>query len=200
MNIRTLVAASLLAVAAAPSFAQTNLLADGDFEAFSGMVGGGDYRVVNAGATLGGWTVGGTSVDLVKNRYGAITGTSVDLNGTPGPGSLSQSFNAVAGQTYTLNFDYWQNKPGVGMTVSFGGQSYTYTPGDAPQNTTLSWTATMSGSQMVVFSGTGKGNQGTTLDNVSLITAAVPEPSSLALMLGGFAAIGGVVVRRRQAK
>mgnify|MGYP000974104778 CR=1 FL=1 len=100
-----------LACAAAmlPVGASANLLTNGNFDVFAGPWNGygGNYHVVNAGdsTTIAGWLVGGASVDLIQNTYGTISGVSVDLSGTPGPGSISQSFAAIANYTYTLAWD-----------------------------------------------------------------------------------------------
>ena len=201
MKIRSPLQASALALClglAAGGAQAQNLLADGDFENFAGQVANGDYTTVFAPGTLGAWTVGDTSVDLVRNAYGAINNISVDLSGTPGPGSISQSFMAQAGYSYQLSFDYYKNTPGTDLGVNFAGQASTYGPAMAVTSVTLMWTADASGTQWVTFSG-GEGVTGPTLDNVMLTVTAVPEPSALALMLAGIGAIGFVARRRKTA-
>jgi hypothetical protein len=47
-------------------------------------------------------------------------------------------------------------------------------------------------------SGNGYGNQGIGLVNLSLGTAAVPEPATWAMMIGGFGAVGGAMRYRRR--
>ena len=172
-----------------------NLLADGNFENFAPMVASGGYTTVNHGSSLGAWTVGAQSVDLIRNAFGSINDVSIDLSGTPGPGSLSQTFMAQQGSTYTLSFDFFRNGAGTDMGVSFGGQDFVYTPGASATSASLVWTAESSGLQTITFTG-GNGNQGPTLDNV-MLTAAVPEPSSIALMLAGLGAMG-IAARRRK--
>lgn len=196
MKFQHLLSASLLALglASGGAHAATNLLNDGDFESFAGQVANGSYTAVNAG-TLGAWTVGATSVDLIRNAYGSISNVSVDLSGTPGPGSLSQNFFAQAGTTYTLSWDYFKNGVGTALDVSFGGLTTTYAAPSIISHGLLSWTATASGLQTVTFAG-GNGNQGPTLDNV-MLTAAVPEPQTYALLLAGLGVIGFVARRRR---
>lgn len=187
--------ASLLTLGLASGSAQAavNLLSDGDFESFAGLVANGGYTAVPNG-TLGAWTVGATSVDLIRNNYGAISNVSIDLSGTPGPGSLSQNFFAEAGKTYTLSWDYFKNGGGTDLGVSFGGNSYVYAPAAAPTSAQLVWTALSSGQQTLTFIG-GNGNQGPTLDNVVL--TAVPEPESYALLLAGLGVIGFLARRRK---
>ncbi len=130
MTYRLPIKSGMLALTLGLSFggahAAADLLSDGDFESFSGMVGNGGYATVNAPGNLGAWTVGGNSVDLIQNACGAITNISGDVSGTPGPGSLSQNFMAQAGYTYPLTFNHYQNAPGTDLNVSFGDQNATY--------------------------------------------------------------------------
>jgi len=189
----TLLALSV-ASGAVGAHAQTNLLSDGDFEAFTGQVASGGYTTIHAPGTLGAWTVGGDSVDLIRNAYGSIADVSVDLSGADA-GSLSQSFMAQAGQSYTLSWDYFRNDGGTDLTVSFGGQNYVYTPPASVTTASLTVTALTSGLQTVSFAG-GHSNQGPVLDNVSLVVTAVPEPETYAMLLAGLGAVGFVARRR----
>lgn len=188
------------AAALACSLAQAGptLLINGNFEADVLDVSNGGYTKVAAGqTTILGWTVGGTSVDLIRNNYGAITNVSVDLAGTPGPGTLSQSFAVVAGETYELAFDYYRNGAGTSLTVGFGDLAPIVlgAPG-AVTHKTYTWTAATTGLASVSFA-SGAGNSGPTLDNVSVTSlTAVPEPQSAALALLALAA-GSLATRRR---
>ena len=83
-----------------------------------------------------GWTVGGNGIDYVGSLWDAADGDahSIDLN-SYGPGSVSQTVDTVAGQTYNVTFAMSGN-PANGedlgpktMTVSATGnpsQDYTY--------------------------------------------------------------------------
>jgi len=83
------------------------------------------YVVIPAGDPNFGWTVGGTSVDVVRNHFSpqndveAYEGQQyLDLNGTPGPGSISQNFASVAGQSYNLAFAYSHNPGNPAITAA----------------------------------------------------------------------------------
>ena len=200
MKLSILASAAVLALSAGGASAATNLLVDGDFESFASIIASSstsaqNYAKVGPGS-LGAWTVGGTSIDLIQNQYGSISGVSVDLAGTPGPGSLSQGFMAKEGYTYTLSFDHFVNGGGDDMVVTLGGRApETYTAPSSMTSSSLVWTASSSGMQSVIFSSATTSNAGPTLDNVVL--TAVPEPGTYAMLLAGLAAVGFVAKRRK---
>ncbi len=205
MKIAQLIqAAAVAALFASGAASATPIITNGNFETYSVGVSDGGYTMVAAGSSaIYGWTVGGTSVDLIKNSYGSVgSGTSVDMLGTPGPGSLSQMFNYAANTTYTLSFDLSRNPNGSytalavdvfnihNVYVSTGGvttQSFSFTTGNT------------AGQQLLTFSSVGGDNySGAVLDNVAL-TAAVPEPETYAMMLGGLGLLGFMARRRKAA-
>ncbi len=109
----------LCASLAAPQFAHANLLINGGLEVTSGQIsadpsltpsGGLIYASnVNHSNALTGWTIGGASVDIVSTSYWQNTqgNYSVDLVGTPGPGSISQTVTGLTpGTSYLLTFDF----------------------------------------------------------------------------------------------
>ena len=196
-HLATLSLALLAAFGSNTAHADTNLLADGDFENFAAQVPNGGFITVATGP-MGAWTVSGPSVDLIRHAYyGSIADVSVDLGGTPGPGAISQTFQAIAGTTYTLSWDYFRNGDGTQLDVSFGGGTTSYAPPADITHTSLTWTATTSGLQTVSFGTANPGNQGPTLDNVTLFAAPVPEPSSAAVLLAGLGCMGWLLRRRR---
>lgn len=173
-----------------PAVASAVTVFTSDFESVAVLVGAGpQYQTFNSPAVIDGWTVGDTSVDLIVGGYGAITGYSVDLAGTPGPGSLSRTFNQVAGQTYTLQWDYFQNAPGDVLDVTFGGVTFNYSvPGVPVLGQTLSYVAvTNNAAALVVFHSGSSSNAGPTIDNISV--SVVPEPEGYGLALAGLAAV-----------
>jgi choice-of-anchor C domain-containing protein len=199
--LRTPLVAIALASMAVGSHAAGNLLINGDFELNLGDVASGGYTVVNAGSTMiTGWTVGEQSVDLIRDAYGSITSVSIDLDGTPGPGSLSQSFNQVLGQTYTLVWDYFRNPPGSNLGVKFGDLGpVTYTNVSTLTSyvtESLTYVAASTGLTSVTFTSSG-GSGGPTIDNVSV--TAVPEPEGIVLAIAGLGLLGAFRARRNRA-
>ena len=89
------VAASAL-VLALTGAAHAAGLADGTFA--EGATAGA-FQTINAGNTIGAWTVTGGSVDLIGNYWQAppTGGHSVDLDGNAA-GTISQTFTLAAGE------------------------------------------------------------------------------------------------------
>ena len=199
-------AVALLALAASAP-ASANLIINGDFEA--NPVGSAGFFSVKSGtAGITGWTVGGNSVDLIKGNYGAITGNSVDILGSPGPGSLSQSFATLLDYTYTLSFDLSRNSNvnsrGTGyLDVRLNDGPVTHYTGT--YGTVSHYSQSFSGTGGLVsllFSSANVAlTNGAVLDNVSVaaVPLPVPEPESYTLMLAGLAALCGTARRRRAA-
>jgi choice-of-anchor C domain-containing protein len=203
--MKTLKSALLVAalLTSGSAFAATNLIQNGDFESsdLSSLTevtnSSGTYWTVNAGLhNLSDWTVGGTSIDLIKNGYGVIDGLSVDLAGSPGPGSISQSFDMIAGYTYILTFDMSSNGNNQ-ADVTFGELlAETFTVNTIPTTFTRSFVASSDNTTSLTFASVGgKTNSGAVIDNVSVI--AVPEPETYALMLAGLGLVGFLARRRK---
>lgn len=105
----------------------------------------------------------------------------------------------VAGQLYTLSFDSVA-RPGYGadpFTVTYNGNVLgTYTPGAGWSTYTVSFTG--AANQDLIFSATRiDGDHASGLDNVTV--AAVPEPTTWAMMIVGFLGLGFMAYRRRPA-
>ena len=164
------------------------------------------FVTVFNGGSLPGFTVNQTSVDVVNAGYyggaAAYDGLQVlDLNGTPGPGGVSQTFATTPGQQYKLFFAY-ADTPGYGAqsaqvsisNSSFMTQTITRTGTSVAGNLNFSlfsqvFTATGTSSTLD-FTGnlTGNPNTGILLDAVS-VTSAVPEPSAMVLLATAFGAV-----------
>lgn len=199
----------------------TEVLVNGGFETgdFSGFTrtdqagGSGTFYVQNYGA--------GTPLNGFPTPVQADGGTFFASTDQSGPGShtISQLFSAIAGGAFTLSFDAYANdQSGVGpvgtgtdfntnpnqhFEVSLNGnqiyygiltsqwQNYSFGVGSFILNgvNTLSFTEVDNQSFLNVG-----------LDNISLVSAtgAVPEPSTWAMMLMGFGAIGFSLRRRKQ--
>jgi Protein of unknown function (DUF642)/PEP-CTERM motif len=217
----TISAVALLGAAGAASAAE--LLVNGGFEDIgAGAVpeswGGLTYyvdgtHVAPTGIHLPGWTVLSGSVDLTQTTsvWGPSGGGvySLDLDGWD-PGTITQSFNDVVGATYTVSFDYSRNPANAPNSVSAlvtagaGSDTVTAVDGAFGGEGSMTWQESS-----FTFVGTGhdaitlhsldaSGNAGVFFDNVSVSgQAAVPEPASWALMIGGFGMAGAMLRRRR---
>jgi len=172
------------------------IVTNGDFETLTAANPVGTYLTVNNSATtITGWSVGNISVDVVNGAYNAISGNSIDLAGTPGPGSLSQTFTLAAG-SYQLSFDLGRNTDDapyanvvLGSTnfgTKIGGTGATFIHYVLPY-------VSAGGATTLSFTNLGTPGGGI-LDNVSV--TAVPEPENYAMMLAGLGLIGFVAHRR----
>jgi PEP-CTERM motif len=145
------------------------------------------------------------SVDLVGPGFFqslAFSGNSVDLDGSTGTGfSPSGQLQSVASfglSDYVLTFvlsGNQRNAPEQTTTISLGGQSFSITPTDDVYHTYTHTFVGASGQLNFLESGPSD-QQGNLLDNVVL--AAVPEPSTWAMMILGFAGVGFMAYRRRK--
>jgi len=189
--------------AAGVAKADANLIQNGDFEttAFGAFSG---YQIAGAGTSkIANWTIGGVSVDVINGSYGAISGNSIDMLGTPGPGSLSQGVATIAGHDYTVSFDLSAN--GVGgdskaLTVTVGTAPAFNFVGDMNHHVTetFNYHATTTGTTLLTFTSAASGYSGAVIDNVS-VTAAVPEPETYAMLLAGLGMVGFIARRKRSA-
>ena len=132
----------------------------------------------------------------------------LDLVGEGGTGSLSQSFATVAGHVYTLTLAYSHNlfsglaAASGSVTVGSLADLLVHSGGS---NSNLNWQtytanfiAGAGTSSTLTFTNlTGAGNEGLFLDAVS-IQQAVPEASTWAQLLIGFALVGGAMSARRR--
>jgi choice-of-anchor C domain-containing protein len=97
------VVALALGVGVSASADSPNLVTNGSFE--EPVISGQSFKTYQSGENLGGWTVGGKGVDLIRDYWESADGNqSLDLNAL-NPGSVMQQIlGTEAGQVYELSF------------------------------------------------------------------------------------------------
>ncbi len=114
------------------------------------------------------------------------------------------AFGAISSITFLWgSVDTYNTISVLGTGMTFGGGDEGVSPANGDQsnpNSNRLVTLTFTGADQwnvtgLEFSSTGNAFE---FDNVNVTTAAVPEPASWALMLGGFGAIGGALRSRRK--
>lgn len=208
---KTLLAASFAAACGVAGSASAAAFTNGSFENASVDPGSGFVTLFGGSTAIDGWVVGGNSIDYIGGYWQPEDGArSIDLSGNAN-GSISQTFDTVAGQSYLVNFFLAGNPdggpaaklaitsadgsqqasniftvvPGVNTRANMGWLPYVYRFTAATDSTTLSFASATD----TAF--------GPALDNVSV--GAVPEPASWALMIVGFGGLGVSLRRRRRA-
>jgi choice-of-anchor C domain-containing protein len=174
-----------------------------------------DFQYYFAGdPAITGWTIVGSSVDLLSTHFKAQDGNqSLDLNGLD-PGGVYQNVPTQPGQSYHLSFWIAGNADpaGIGpavkqMKLNWGGAPVATLSFDITGKTKTNpgWTqysydlTATSALTRLEFDGTSSGTAGVLLDNVSLAVnpAAVPLPPALGI---GIVGAGAVEVLRRRWK
>jgi hypothetical protein len=223
MNLKIAILAGLVAATLVSGNAKAALINNGSFETAtngSPPSSTGPQSLPDGSTAIAGWTVfGGPSNDglawLANGNYGITTpygSNFLDLTGyfdnAPYFG-VSQSIATTVGQSYTLSFALGV-APGdpdgpyqgpVSVTATTGATSTTesYDPpgtGSLWQVFDVNFTAT-STSTSIAIQGLS-GDQFIGLDDVSVVTSAVPEPSTWAMMILGFCGVGFMAYRRKQ--
>jgi hypothetical protein len=191
-------AAVAVAIVGGASAANAAVVFFDDFEGYPG-------QVLNADLAPN-WTSSGGGIDLigVGTAWNLVPGENdthyVDLDGSTGqPGVLSAK--TFAAGTYTLSFDLaGQNRSydtlTKTVTISLGDWMTTLSPVWNAAFATYTYTFTTTGGSLsFAESSGGNNNVGDLLDNVSL-SSAVPEASTWAMLVAGFAGLGFAAFRK----
>lgn len=196
-----------IAFASAASFANANLLTNGDFEASVGLSGTnwGVYQSID------GWNkFDGPGIEVQRNTViAAQSGNQyVELDSHYNSSMYQEIGGLTVGGAYELSFwyhartnngyndnginVYWGDYLPGDVAVSIDGLRQVNTPGWIEQTVKLVASAE---TMFLMFAATGYSNSlGGFVDNVSL--TAVPEPGTLALF--GLGLMGLVLARRQQ--
>lgn len=189
---------AILAIGA--SSARAELIVNGSFEADAQPNG-----TWNIYPSLIGWTGGAYGIELRNNVAGtAFDGVNFIELDTTANSIATQPITTDIGALYNLSFAYsprtgvaaGSNSIDVYWGVNLVG-SYTGTTNANTAWTVYNLTVTGHGSDTLEFRAAGTSDSyGGSLDAVSL-TAVIPEPSTWAMMLLGFAGVGFMAYRRK---
>lgn len=215
MRIKYLAIAVAIACSTVP--AKANLVSNGDFEngSFSGWTtnfGAGTAPVVIQYNQASGYPTGAFNEAVPPapggGNYGAYFSSDLGID------TISQSLSLISGVQYTLSF--YAYAPTNGLANPFAA-SYLTSAGTVGSNVTITglvdnlsagwnhftgtFTADGPGTLVLTFQGLGNANQGFASDIVvdNFDVSAVPEASTWAMMLLGFAGVGAMAYRRRNA-
>lgn len=227
MTLRgTLAAVAAAAVTAVSAPASAVTLASDNFDGYAYALSTqafGPWLTSSAPGAVGGPNGG---VDIIgPGFYDPYPGNGhyLDLSGVEGPTFLYTTVSGdpaatayagyVGSWTATVSFDLGQN-PGGAAGIPVDVYLDTVNIGTVASTTaltphTLSYTFTLGSALTTGLTGklgfftqtstlAGNAGQGPILDNVTLTLAPVPEPSTVAMLLAGTAALGFLARRRRQ--
>lgn len=213
MTVRSLLVSTAFVATAlcAGAAGATNLLTNGSFEAPNLGTGGYTYP----SGTLDSWTYNGAA--LINGQGGSawypsqpapppgfVGGQFAGLQSTSW---LAQTFNATGG---TLNVDWLSGGRPYSYGCCNGDQTYTVSIDGTVEGTysTVSGQAfapesfnvhgLTAGAHTLTFKGLDTVDETAFIDNVSASVTSAPEPAVWALMLVGFAGLGGALRASRR--
>lgn len=211
MRLKLLMAATAASFLATGASAQTATFGPGDASPGTG------FTVINEFTTLAGLTTTGN----VQIKNSSDGDGAIPANSNPGGstylsvlGGASATYNLGASAARSIQFDWGSIDRYNTLTVNtVGGQTYTVIPGSPTLVGNVAFPNDADGNQ--VADGTnGLFTFSLTDDKVSSVTfassansfeidrfavAGVPEPTTWALMIVGFGAVGGAMRRRKVA-
>jgi choice-of-anchor C domain-containing protein len=207
-------AVAAFAVGLGLSGAHADLVINGSFEAGTDPnVGNGGLGFITLTApdatSLPGWTVTGGSVDYIGSYWQAGAGSrSLDMSGNVAGTIASQTLSTTAGVLYLGSFMIAGNTDGgpavktLGFSIDGVAQPVVTFDSTGDSRTNMGWTTEAfsfigTGSDTIQFESLTATPFGPALDNVS-VTAAVPEPSTWAMMILGFMGVGFMAYGRKQ--
>lgn len=200
-----------ICLAAAPVFAQANLLQNGSFEANSQALGSRWSFLSNP---AGGWLTPRGAVELHTRSYASPSAqegsNAIELEGQCNFCQLSQSFATVVGQSYEISFWIAQRFDSLGAASN----GLTWQISSSPeaelvgQDNNKRWTqirrnflATESQTTLTFAAAGAQDGYGTLLDNVSVVPLSpIPGPPSYGLMGAGLVVILFAAWRRKNKK
>ncbi|WP_205854166.1 PEPxxWA-CTERM sorting domain-containing protein [Phenylobacterium kunshanense] len=140
---------------------------------------------------------------LFSFNAGDVVTFSFDLSGNQRNGA-QDSFTAGFKFAGVTALDYYSTGGAFGVATPFTNfftgdinTSAGVASGSPFQTYTLSFRAASAGQTRIYIGAAGGDNIGPIVDNVTLSTTAVPEPSTWAMMLLGFGSLGAILRRRR---
>jgi predicted outer membrane repeat protein len=209
MNLKPIATAiALLAGAAFAQAASAGVVLQDDFNSDAQMLNWTGDAVFTSNAVL---DTGGAiaSTDLIGTNFFDFfpgNGNYVDLDGSTGYGNVPtagqlESNTSFGAGTYTLTFDLGGNDRGAAAqttVISLGDYSDAITLASGDPLAVHSLTFTTTGGNLFFTENGPSDQQGNILDNVTLSTAAVPEPMTWAMMLVGFGGMGAAMRTNRR--